>query len=422
MHKSIARTLLVGGLVFTSLVGQVGAVVTDPRDIQDSKFREHIENLIAGNVVSGYSDGTFRPSEPVTRGQMAKFIVNGFNLGADGNIQQFGDVPSTNPFFAYINILKTEGIISGYSDGTYRPNAYVTRGETAKFIHNALKRSGVQGTEVGSGVMSDFPDVTGSNVFKDSIIYLSREKIINGFSDGTFKPNNNVTRGEMAKMVDGARNKMIIENAINLNRETNKYKSVDVQGHFCWDKYLIDYNSSSMFTVEKKSDSTCRSIAFKKIEFTNNSYRHTLDGSTWIDGLPSNENNTAYFDINNLIERNKPSVNMPSEPISFISRQASGGFGMYRDRVSIVNEVVSQLTLNTLYGNEYANFQVGNGPFYKLERIKGGEVCLNTFNPYLMSEGECSMSVWFFDKSGKLVAYTPSSGLDVVNSKIYFYE
>jgi hypothetical protein len=210
MHTSIARTLLVGGLVFTSLVGQVGAVVTDPRDIQDSKFREHIENLIAGNVVSGYSDGTFRPSEPVTRGQMAKFIVNGFNLGADGNIQQFGDVPSTNPFFAYINILKTEGIISGYSDGTYRPNAYVTRGETAKFIHNALKRNGVQGTEVGSGVMSDFPDVTGANVFKDSIIYLSREKIINGFSDGTFKPNNNVTRGEMAKMVDGARGKISI--------------------------------------------------------------------------------------------------------------------------------------------------------------------------------------------------------------------
>jgi hypothetical protein len=211
MHKSIARTLLVGGVVFTSLVGQVGAVVTDPRDISDSKFREHIENLIAGNVVSGYSDGTFRPSDPVTRGQMAKFIVNGFNLGADGNIQQFGDVPSTNPFFAYINILKTEGIISGYSDGTYRPNAYVTRGETAKFIHNALKRSGVQGTEVGSGVTSDFPDVTGSNVFKDSIIYLSREKIINGFSDGTFKPNNNVTRGEMAKMVDGARGLVMLD-------------------------------------------------------------------------------------------------------------------------------------------------------------------------------------------------------------------
>jgi hypothetical protein len=151
------------------------------------------------------------PSEKVTRAQMAKFIVNAFNLGADGNVQQFSDVPSTNPFFAYINILRTEGIISGYSDGTYRPNAFVTRGETAKFIHNALWRNGVQGMEVGSGVMSDFPDVTGSNVFKDSIIYLSREKIINGYSDGTFKPNNNVTRGEMAKMVDGARGLVMLD-------------------------------------------------------------------------------------------------------------------------------------------------------------------------------------------------------------------
>jgi hypothetical protein len=60
MHKSIGKVLLVGGLVFTSLVNQVGAVVTGPSDISDSKFREHIENLIAGNVVSGYSDGTFR--------------------------------------------------------------------------------------------------------------------------------------------------------------------------------------------------------------------------------------------------------------------------------------------------------------------------------------------------------------------------
>lgn len=185
-------------------------------DAVNDKFIYYIYDLKTKGVVSGYSDGTFRPGNPVTRGEMAKFIVNAFNLGTNGNVQQFSDVPSTNPFFSYINVLKTEGIISGYSDGTYRPNALITRGETAKFITNAIqKRMTPPNGDWGILTFERFSDVPYSHGFYGEINFLAELGVIGGYSDGTFKPSNNVTRGEMSKMVSSgivSMNNSLIQN------------------------------------------------------------------------------------------------------------------------------------------------------------------------------------------------------------------
>src|SRR5213078_543225 len=80
-------------------------------------------------VMSGYSDCTFRPFNTITRGQTAKIVVLGANvpLNCPGT-GHFSDVPTTNPFFCFIETAFNADIISGYSDGTFRPGNNVTRG------------------------------------------------------------------------------------------------------------------------------------------------------------------------------------------------------------------------------------------------------------------------------------------------------
>lgn len=93
-------------------------------------------------IINGYSDGTFRPKELVTRGQMAAFIVRAFKLQNEKTIH-FKDVSSQSAAYPYVRKLVFSGITKGYSDGTFRPYATLTRTETAFFLARALGYSKV---------------------------------------------------------------------------------------------------------------------------------------------------------------------------------------------------------------------------------------------------------------------------------------
>jgi hypothetical protein len=91
-------------------------------------------------ITTGYSDGTYRPAGNVTRGQMAAFIVRGL-YGEDftyNTTPYFSDVPASHGSFKYIQKVSEEGIASGYSDGTYRPSQNVNRAQMAAFIGRAF--------------------------------------------------------------------------------------------------------------------------------------------------------------------------------------------------------------------------------------------------------------------------------------------
>jgi hypothetical protein len=98
-------------------------------------FYIYIEAARAFNIISGYADGTFRPQNTVTRGQMVKMAMNG--VGWDTihpATPRFTDVAPTDPFYDVIETAACYGVISGYADGTFREGANVTRGQTAKII------------------------------------------------------------------------------------------------------------------------------------------------------------------------------------------------------------------------------------------------------------------------------------------------
>ena len=85
-------------------------------------FYCYIETAYAQGIISGYADGTFKPGNNVTRGQLSKIVVGAMSWQLDCPAQpHFSDVPTTNTFYCYIETAYEHGIISGYSDGTFQP-------------------------------------------------------------------------------------------------------------------------------------------------------------------------------------------------------------------------------------------------------------------------------------------------------------
>jgi hypothetical protein len=162
-----------------------------------STFYQYVHCLACQEILGGYADGTFKPSNNVTRGQLAKIISNaaGFNETVSG--QTFTDVAPGSTFYQYIERMASRGIIGGYSDGTFRPGKFATRGQIAKIAANA---AGFY--EEVSG--QTFTDVAPSSTFYEYVERMAGRGIIGGYSDGTFRPNNNATRGQTAKISSNA--------------------------------------------------------------------------------------------------------------------------------------------------------------------------------------------------------------------------
>ena len=104
-----------------------------------SSSGDDIETAYGHGVISGYSDGTFRPGNDVTRAQLCKIVVLAEGLADDCPTPgHFSDVPPADPFYCYIETAYNHGIITGYADGTFRPGNSATRGQICKIVYQAI--------------------------------------------------------------------------------------------------------------------------------------------------------------------------------------------------------------------------------------------------------------------------------------------
>jgi len=109
----------------------------------------------------------------------------------------FKDIGNTHRAKNEIYYLAEGKIVTGTTDGNYQPDRNVTRAEAAAMIGRAIQLNGQQ-------VETSFKDVGKSNFASGYIQEAAKKNIINGYKDGTFKPNDNVTRGEMALLISRA--------------------------------------------------------------------------------------------------------------------------------------------------------------------------------------------------------------------------
>lgn len=107
---------------------------------EDSVASGYIASALEKEIITGFPDDTYRPSQPVTRGQMAIFLDRAFQL-KEGKVNSFKDVkPGIAAYQAILNVT-SEAIASGYPNGTYRPDLEVTRGQFSAFMARTLEPS-----------------------------------------------------------------------------------------------------------------------------------------------------------------------------------------------------------------------------------------------------------------------------------------
>jgi hypothetical protein len=113
-----------------------------------STFYTYIEAAYLRGAVQGYPDGTFRPSAPVTRAQAAKMLVTGKNWSLySPPWPAFTDVPLGHWAYAYVHTAQQHGVVVGFPDGTFRPDALVTRAQLAKMVAIAAQSGRPESTE-----------------------------------------------------------------------------------------------------------------------------------------------------------------------------------------------------------------------------------------------------------------------------------
>ncbi|MFA9446036.1 S-layer homology domain-containing protein [Egicoccus sp. AB-alg6-2] len=160
---------------------------TGLRDVTGSHAAS-ITAVVQAGIASGYPDGTFRPGDTVTRAQLATFLARALNLSpvADHGFTDVGGSHAGN-----IGAVARAGITTGYPDRTFRPDDTVTRAQMASFLARALELRPV--TDHG------FTDVAGAHA--GNIGAVARAGITTGYPDRTFRPDDTVTRAQMASFL-----------------------------------------------------------------------------------------------------------------------------------------------------------------------------------------------------------------------------
>jgi hypothetical protein len=189
-----------------------------------STFYPYIHCLACLGIINGYPDGTFRPNNLVTRGQLSKIVSNAAGFSDTVSGQSFEDVPPGSTFYTFTERLVSRSVMSGYPCGSpgepcvppdnlpyFRPNSNATRGQISKIVSQAAGYSDPPGAQI-------FEDVAPGSTFYDYIQRLASRGYMNGYPCGSrpgepctppynlpwFRPSNNATRGQTSKIVSNA--------------------------------------------------------------------------------------------------------------------------------------------------------------------------------------------------------------------------
>ncbi|WP_419884974.1 S-layer homology domain-containing protein [Paenibacillus sp. B-A-8] len=155
--------------------------------------KDDAETMRHSAYINGYPGGFFKPDAPITRAEMATILAKVAEKDATGSGGIFSDVPSSYWGADAIAKVAKMGLMNGYIDGTFKPNQPLTRAEMASLAAMLSPNS----TTSGRG----FSDITGH--WAQVAIKKAQEiGIMNGYSDGTFRPNSKLTRAEAVTAIN----------------------------------------------------------------------------------------------------------------------------------------------------------------------------------------------------------------------------
>jgi|GEM_PF-553345 len=149
-------------------------------DIYNNPAKDGIEYLWSNGILSGYSDNTFKPNNPITRAEVVKVILKAKDLKPSKYKNIFTDVRSTDWFADYLQTAKDNKLIQGYPDRSFHPDEYITMSQWAVILNALNKDEEIDKAEVEQ-ILSHFEDKDSiPNWSKTSIARLMKSGILSG--------------------------------------------------------------------------------------------------------------------------------------------------------------------------------------------------------------------------------------------------
>ena len=196
-----------------------------------------IEEMVENKILAGYPDGSFRPDAGITRAEAAKIFM--LSLAESSvfpySISVTSDVMATHWASRYI--INGKLYIKLYEDGTFKPEQYITRLEFVNAVSENLERA-MANEKFDNIVFSDINDLDAESI--EAIYHLCSLGIINGYEDGTFRPNDTLTRAEVCKIISEA-----------LKYRTEKYVA-DVKNTRGWQQFDQETGWHSAVRIDEK--------------------------------------------------------------------------------------------------------------------------------------------------------------------------
>ncbi|MFJ7983097.1 S-layer homology domain-containing protein [Lysinibacillus xylanilyticus] len=213
--KALATSVMVAAVVIpvaTEKVQAAPVTKTTFKDVPKSHWAyESIKQVAEKGLVTGYEDGTYKPSAQVTRAEFAMFLSRVFD-SSERTTASFNDVPSTH----WANDSIQEGLALGFikvedfANNKFEPNKPMTRGEMSRWLANGLAHANSEYAKAIEEMANSnltiipIPEFYGGGVNKKDLPYIGvalGTGLLSGYEDFKFKPNGNTTRAEVATIL-----------------------------------------------------------------------------------------------------------------------------------------------------------------------------------------------------------------------------
>ena len=190
MNKKLFTSVLASALVVPAAVVPASAETSFKDMAETSPYAEAVTFLKSENIITGYGDQTFRPAENISRQHVISILNKLVDLEPVREAKTFVDVPSTHPYYGAIQQAYRAGIIDGDSQNKFNPNAPITRAQVAKILALALNLKADT-----SIALQDVPETHWSSEYVQA---LAGSGITTVTANGLYRPDEKLTRGQYA--------------------------------------------------------------------------------------------------------------------------------------------------------------------------------------------------------------------------------
>lgn len=195
-------------------------------DIDGHWAKEWIEKAVNSGFVTGYEDGTFKPDRTITRAEFSTMLNKAIKVESSTEIN-FSDVNDKDWFYKEVQKSVAAGFFSGYEDNTFKPNNPIKREEAAKVVAGAITTGNIEGE--GATLLKDYSDI--QEWAKESVNTVYNKGYILGYPDKTYKPSRALTRSEAVKIIFEIIDNENIEYGFNITNYDETYTSAVVVGN-----------------------------------------------------------------------------------------------------------------------------------------------------------------------------------------------